>query len=93
MTIQEISAKTIPILKSYGISRAGLFGSAARNDMRADSDIDILVDINANIGLLEFIGIKQELEQQLGRKVDLIEYQTIKPLLKDKILQNQITLL
>lgn len=93
MTTEDIKNKIVPLLKSCGVSRVGLFGSAARGEIRDESDIDILVDIQKDIGLLEFIEIKQKLEAQLGRKVDLVEYQTVKPSLKDKILQNQVVLL
>lgn len=93
MTIEEIRNKIIPVLQPYGVQRVGLFGSAARGEMGPDSDIDILVDIKKDISLLDFVEIKQKLEEQLGRKVDLVEYQTIKPSLKDAILQNQVVLL
>lgn len=93
MTIEEIKDKAAPLLKSHGVSRAGLFGSAARGDMGEESDIDILVDIEGDISLLEFVGIKQELEERLGRSVDLVEYDTVKPSLKESILQNQVVLL
>ena len=55
-----------------------------------DSDIDILVELGNQISLLEFVGIKYELEDLLGRKVDLVEYQAVKPRLKDKILAEEI---
>ena len=93
MTREEIQRKIMPVLRSYGIQRAGLFGSAASGTMRADSDIDILVDIRKDISLLEFVEIKQKLEERLGRRVDLVEYQTIKPALRDTILRNQFVLL
>ena len=41
------------------------------------------------MSLLEFIGIQQELENELGMKVDLVEYETIKPVLKDDILRDE----
>lgn len=93
MTIEEIRTKAVPLLKSHGVSRAGLFGYAARGDMGEESDIDILVAIENDISLLEFVGIKQELEERLGRSVDLVEYDTIKPSLKENILKNQVVLL
>lgn len=93
MSVEEIRNKILPVLQAYGASRVGLFGSAARGAMRADSDVDILVDIPRHIGLLDFIGIKQHLEDLLGKKVDLVEYQTIKPALRAKILREQTILL
>ena len=93
MTPEEIAAKIIPILKSYGAQRASVFGSAARGDAKTESDVDILIDIKKDISLLEFIKMKQLLEKKLGRKVDLVEYQTLKPALKDKILSEQVSIL
>ena len=91
--IARIKRKIMPILKRYGVIKAALFGSVVRGDERKDSDIDILVDIEKDIGLLEFIGLKQDLEDALGHPVDLVEYGTIKPLLRDRILSEQVVLL
>ncbi|MBI2560451.1 MAG: nucleotidyltransferase family protein [Planctomycetes bacterium] len=94
MTIEEIKDKILPILKKYGIKRAGLFGSFVRGEAREDSDIDILVEIeNDNISLLDFVGIQLELEEVLERKVDLGEYSTIKPMIKEQILREEVVVL
>jgi len=93
MIPKEIIEKIVPILKAHGASRASLFGSAARGDLKSDSDVDILVDIKKDISLLEFVKIKQLIEEKLGRKVDLVEYETIKPSLKKKILDEQVSIL
>ena len=61
--------------------------------MRKNSDIDILVDIKADISLLDFVGLKQKIEEVLGRKVDLVEYDTLKPILRERILKQQVVLL
>ena len=60
--------------------------------MREDSDIDMLVEIEKNISLLDFVGLKIEIEDALGKKVDLVEYNTIKPLLKESILKEQVVI-
>ena len=91
--VREIERKILPILRGYGVTKVGLFGSCVRGQMRADSDIDILVEISKDISLLDFVGLKLEIEEALGRKVDLVEYKTIKPLLKERILQEQVTIL
>lgn len=88
--IEEIKQKVLPILQHYGIKKAGLFGSCVRDEMEKDSDIDILVEINKDISLFDFVGIKLELEDTLGRKIDLVEYNTIKPLLRKRILNEQV---
>lgn len=91
--IQKIQQKVLPILKHHKIRKAALFGSLVRGNMKKSSDIDILVEIKGNISLLEFVGIKLELEEALKRKVDLVEYNTIKPLLKEKILKEEVSIL
>ena len=91
--IEEIKRKILPILQIYGVKKIGLFGSFVRGEMREDSDIDILVEIEKNISLLDFVGLKLEIEEVLGRKVDLVEYNTIKPLLRKRILKEQVIIL
>jgi len=93
MEIEKLKSKVIPILKKHGVKKAALFGSLVRGEMGEDSDIDILVKIDKDISLLDFVGIKLELEEVLGRKVDLVEYDTIKPRLKDRILKEQVVIL
>jgi len=87
--IDQIKQRILPILSRHGIKRAALFGSVVRGEMREDSDIDILVDIDRDLSLLDFVGIKLEIEDALQKKVDLVEYDTIKPLIKDRILKEQ----
>ena len=91
--IEEIRQKILPILQCYGVKRVGLFGSYARGEMREDSDIDILVEIEKDISLLDFVGLKLEIEEALGKRVDLVEYNTIKPLLRERILNEQVIIL
>ena len=91
--IEEIKRKILPILYRYGVKRVGLFGSCVRGEMREDSDIDILVEIEKDISLLDFVGLKLEIEEVLGHKVDLVEYNTIKPLLRERIFKEQVIIL
>ena len=91
--IEEIKRKTLPILQRYGVTKTGLFGSCVRGEMREDSDVDMLVEIEKDISLLDFVGLRIEIEEALGRKVDLVEYDTIKPLLKERILKEQVVIL
>lgn len=93
MTVNEIKEKIIPILKKYCITRAAVFGSTARGEATETSDIDILVEIPYPHGLFEFAGIKIAIEDALGKKVDLVEYQAIKPKIKENILSNQVPIL
>lgn len=91
--IDRIKQKILPILQNYGAEKVALFGSCVRGRMRKDSDIDILVDIKADISLLDFVELKQKIEEALGRSVDLVEYDTLKPFLRERILKEQVVLL
>jgi predicted nucleotidyltransferase len=92
--VQEVKKIITPILNRHGVTKAGVFGSFAREEAGRKSDIDILVEIRKkNFSLLDFVGLKLELEDALGREVDLVEYDTIKPRLKDVILKEELAIL
>ncbi len=93
MNVEEIRRKVIPILRKYGVKRASIFGSTVRGELKEDSDIDILVEIDKDISLLDFVALKLELEDVLGRKVDLVELDAIKPRLKERILKEQVVII
>ena len=90
MNVEEIKKAIEPILSRYMIRRAGLFGSVANGTSNAESDIDILVELGNKISLLDFVKLKYEIEDMLGKKVDLVEYQAIKPRLEKRILSEEI---
>ena len=86
---QVLSALTgvFPRLSSeYGVSSLALFGSVARGDARPDSDVDVLVEFRQPIGLLRFGALQAELEDLIGRRVDLVEPDALHPALRDGIL-------
>ena len=90
MQIAEIKEKIIPILVKHHVRRAGIFGSVATGNTSKNSDVDILVELGDKIGLLDFVLIKHELEDLLGKRVDLVEYQAVKPRLRNRILNEEI---
>jgi predicted nucleotidyltransferase len=89
MTALDLHTSTSPILSSYGVKKAAVFGSYARGSQTSKSDIDILVELGKAISLLDFVGLKLDLEEKLGKKVDLVQYKTIKPSLKKYILADE----
>lgn len=91
--IEEIRQKIAPILKQHGVIRAGLFGSFVKEEVNEESDIDILVELEADESLLAFIALKLELEDTLGRPVDLVEYPMLHPRLSKQILQEEVQIL
>lgn len=91
--LDEIKRKVIPILKEEGVTRSSVFGSTARGDNRPDSDIDILVDFPKGKSLFDFVGLQLKLEDVLHKKVDLIQYGSIKLRIRDQILNEQVPIL
>jgi hypothetical protein len=92
-SVQEIKEKINPILRRYGVTKAAIFGSLVKGEAKSGTDVDILVEIESNMSLLDFIGIKIELEEVLKMRVDLVEYDTIKPIIKERILAEQVVIL
>ena len=93
LNINELREKLLPVVKKYGVKKVGLFGSYAKGLAKEDSDIDLLVEIDSEISLLDFVGLKLEIEDVLGINVDLVEYSSIKPRLKDKIINEQLVII
>ena len=93
MTVEEMKYKIIPILERYGVKKAAIFGSFVKGKAKSSSDLDILVEIERDMSLLDFVGVRLELEEALNMKVDLVEYETIKPLIREKILGEQVVIL
>lgn len=90
MNLSEIKQVIFPVLKKHKVTKAGIFGSYAKNNFTEDSDIDILVEHTYPMSLLDFIGIKLELEDMLKKSVDLVEYKAIKPVIKENILNSEV---
>jgi len=80
-TIAEICAR-------YKVAELSVFGSTARGDAGVDGDIDFLVTFqpDAAIGLIAFNSLRRELEAGLGRPVDLVPKDGLKPLIRDEVL-------
>jgi uncharacterized protein len=78
------------ICRRYRVHELAVFGSAARGDMRPDSDIDILVEFQpeAEIGLWEFARMERELRELLSRNVDLVSKRGLKPRVRPYILRD-----
>ncbi|MFA6328097.1 MAG: nucleotidyltransferase family protein [Candidatus Micrarchaeia archaeon] len=92
-TIAELKEKILPILLKHSVRKAGIFGSAARGEMKKKSDVDLLVELDDGVSLLGMAEIKIELEEKLGRKVDLVEYAMIKPRVRDRILAEEVSVI
>ncbi|MDL1892113.1 nucleotidyltransferase family protein [Sphingobacteriales bacterium CHB3] len=91
--VQYIAEKIRPVLRKHQIKKAGVFGSLARGEEAESSDIDVLVELPPNLSLLDFVGIKLELEEVLGKNVDLVEYEAIKPRIRQRIISEEVPIL
>lgn len=76
------------ICRRYDVKELAVFGSAARGEMRPDSDIDLLVDFppEARVSLLRHAAAERELTALLGRKVDLVSNRALKDAVRDEVL-------
>ena len=91
--IEKIKNEIIPVLKKYDVKRASLFGSIVRKEMTEKSDIDLLVEFEGKKSLLDLAELKIELEEKLKRKVDVLTYKSLHPLLRERILSEKVDIL
>ena len=81
MTDQAIPQQIVDYFKTQPVVKAWIFGSYARGEEDAQSDVDLLIqfDHSTPIGLFSFARMHRELEERLGLKVDLVEEGTLRP--------------
>lgn len=78
--IVELLRSDLPELEErYAVQRLSLFGSAARDELRPDSDIDVLVAFEGQATYERYVGLRDHLEQMFGRRVDLVTERGLKP--------------
>jgi predicted nucleotidyltransferase len=94
LTKQELEKKLAPHrheLRKMGIISLDVFGSVVRNESTQRSDIDLLVDLDRDVGLFELFEIQHRLEEIIGvPKVDLIQRGAIHPALREQILSEAV---
>ena len=86
MDLQQRRNDIRRIAARYGGRNLRVFGSVARGDDRAHSDVDLLVDMDPDRSLLDVVGLGQDLEELLDRKVDVLTGASLHPALRDRIL-------
>ena len=91
--IGPLREKIIDILRENGVKRASFFGSIVRGEMTEDSDVDLLVEFEGRRSLLDLAHLKNELEDAVDRRVDLLTYKSLHPLLKERILAEKVPIL
>ena len=81
MNTQAMTQQIAEYFKTQPVLKAWLFGSYSRGEQREDSDVDLLVKLDRShpIGLFAYIRMRRELEERIGRKIDLVEEGTLRP--------------
>src|ERR1700722_12321943 len=79
----------VSLCRSYRVRELSVFGSAARGEMRPDSDVDLPVEFlpDADIDLVDHAGLMLDLTRLLGRNVDLVSKRGLKPLIRTSVLE------
>ena len=90
--LQQKRRQVLEIAAGHGARNVRLFGSVARGEATETSDLDLLIEMAPERTLLDIIAIKQDLEELLGCKVDVVTEAAISPYLRDKVLHEAVRL-
>ena len=87
---QVDGASLAEVCRRYGVRELSLFGSAARGEMRPESDIDVMVEFEpgVRVGLIKFESLVGELEALAGRRVDMVTKRGLKPWVRPEVLRD-----
>lgn len=91
--LKKLKPKIVKILKENDVARAGIFGSYARGEAKKNSDIDILIKFKGRKSLFDLVGLEIELKKKLKKNVDLLTYNSINHLLKERILNDEVRII
>lgn len=93
--VRELAAKLVPVLRRYGVVRAGVFGSVARGEAGPESDLDLLVEYRRDnrLGLFDLVHLYDELEALVGRKVEVCEYHLLREIIRDNVMADHVAIL
>jgi predicted nucleotidyltransferase len=91
-TLREKRDQILAIAGQHGARNVRVFGSIARGEGKRDSDLDVLVELEPGRSLLDIIAIKQDLEDLLNTKVDVVTEAAVSPYIRNQILRQAISL-
>ena len=89
--LRQKRPEILRIGEKYGAVRMLVFGSVARGDARADSDVDFLVQLESGRSLFDLGGLQYELEALLGRPVDVATERGLKPRIREQVLREAVS--
>lgn len=90
---EEIIQKVTRILNEFKIKKASIFGSRAKGTYNDKSDIDLIVEFPDGSSLLDLISMKEEMENEIGIKADILTFSSINIHLKENILKEQVRII
>jgi len=93
MLPEKVEQRLLPVLRRHDVIHAAIFGSFARGEAEADSDLDILVELPSTKSLLDLVALKLDLEEVLGREVDVLTYRALHPRIRERVFQEQVVIL
>ncbi len=88
--LEKLKENLAILRRDFNVSKIGVFGSVARGQESDESDIDILVEFSEPIGLFRFMELEKLLTSLLGRKVDLVTKDALKPVIKEAVLRESV---
>jgi uncharacterized protein len=90
--LQQQRRQILEIAQGHGARNVRLFGSVARGETTETSDLDLLIEMESGRNLLDIIAIKQDLEELLGCKVNVVTEAVISPSLREQVLSESVQL-
>ena len=78
------------VAQEYSVKTIGVFGSVARDEQTVQSDIDLLVEFSKPVGFVTFMRLENFLSKRLGKQVDLVTSDSLKPLIRQDVLSEVI---
>ena len=88
--IRKLHERRAELAARYGVESLALFGSVACDEASASSDVDLLVEFNRPVGLFGLFALQDHLEALLGCPIDLGTPNSLKPRIKEQVLQEAI---
>lgn len=90
--IRDHREEVLRLADEHGALNVRLFGSAARGEDDAESDLDLLVDMGDGRSLVDHVTLKQDLEELLGREIDVVTERSLHPCLRERVLREAVSL-
>src|SRR3989338_11634321 len=90
--IKKHRKEILSLAQKYGAQNVRIFGSVARGEAKEDSDIDVLVDLEAGRSLLDLGGLLMDLQDLLGRRVDVVTAKGLRDRIRSRVLKEAVPL-